>query len=113
MCKIEQRTFRGLKLTAGVPKVLSSVLLDSRFLSMMLLKILGLWIQNDLKWQTQVDVMLKKAHNLFMLRSLKIVGFCQDELTVAYKSYVTPVIEYPGMLMWFGIQGSHTNRLVT
>ena len=23
-------------------------------------KILGLWIQNDLKWQTQVDVMIKK-----------------------------------------------------
>ena len=31
-------------------------------------KILGLWIQNDLKWQTQVDVMIKKANKrLFML----------------------------------------------
>ena len=37
-------------------------------------KILGLWLQNDLKWQTQVDVMLKKANKrLFMLRALKKV----------------------------------------
>ena len=55
-------------------------------------KILGRWLQNDLKWQTQVDVMLKKANErLFMLRSLKRFGFDQDELMVVYKSYVRPV----------------------
>ncbi len=35
-------------------------------------KVLGLWVQNDLKWQTQVDEMLKKAnHRLFILISMK------------------------------------------
>ena len=50
-------------------------------------KILGLWLQNDLKWQTQVDVMFKKGNkHLFMLRSLKILSFDQEELVVVYKS---------------------------
>ena len=57
-------------------------------------KILGLWLHNDLKWQTQVDVTFKKANKrLFMLRSLRRFGFDQDKLTVVYKSYVRPVIE--------------------
>ena len=47
--------------------------------------ILGIWLQNYLKWQTkvQVDVMLEKTNTrLFMLRSLKRFGFDQDELAV-------------------------------
>ena len=73
-------------------------------------KILGLWLQNDPKWQTQVDVMLKKANkSFFMLRSLNRFGFDQDKLTVVYKSYVRPVIEYADVV-W--TQGSLTNRLV-
>ena len=68
-------------------------------------KILGLWLQNDLKWQTQVDVMLKKANKrLFMLRSLKrFFFFDQDELTVVYKSYVRPVIEYAYVVWHSGL----------
>ena len=67
-------------------------------------KILGLWLQNDLKWQTQVDVMLKKANKrLFMLRALKRFGFDQDELTVVYKSYVRPVIEYADVVWHSGL----------
>ena len=67
-------------------------------------KILGLWLQNDLKWQTQVDVMLKKAYKrLFMLRALKRFGFDQDELTVVYKSYVRPVIEYADVVWHSGL----------
>ena len=67
-------------------------------------KILGLWLQNDLKWQTQVDVMLKKANKrLFMLRSLKRFGFDQDKLTVVYKSYVRPIIEYADVVWHSGL----------
>ena len=67
-------------------------------------KILGLGFQNDLKWQIQVDVMLKKANKrLFMLRSLKRFGFDQEELTVVYKSYVRPVIEYADVVWHSGL----------
>ena len=67
-------------------------------------KILGLWLQNDLKWQTQVDVMLKKANKrLFMIRSLKRFGFDQEELTVVYKSYARPVIEYADVVWHSGL----------
>ena len=42
--------------------------------------------------------MLKKANQrLFMLRSLKRLGFFQDELTVVFNSYFRLVIEY---LVW-------------
>ena len=72
--------------------------------------ILGIWVQNDLKWQSQVDIMIKKANTrLFMLRSLKRFGFDQDELTIVYKSYVRLVLEYADVV---GILGSHVNRLV-
>ena len=63
-------------------------------------KILGVWLQDDLKWQTQIGEMLKKANRrLFMLRSLKRFGFAQDELEVIYKCYVRPVVEY-GDVVW-------------
>lgn len=58
-------------------------------------KVLGMWLQNDLKWDTQVSNMLVKANRrLFMLRSLKKFGFDMDELLVVYKSYLRPVLEY-------------------
>ena len=48
--------------------------------------------------------MLKKANKrLFMLRSLKRFGFDQEELTVVYKSYVRPVIEYADVVWHSGL----------
>ena len=44
-------------------------------------KVLGVWLQNDLKWDTQVNYMNKNAAKLlFMLRSLKRFGFNKSEL---------------------------------
>ena len=78
-------------------------------------KILGISIQNDLKWQSQVDIMIKKANTrLFMLRSLKRFGFDQDELTVVYKSYVRPVLEYADVVWHSGLtckQASDLERI--
>ena len=74
-------------------------------------KILGLWIQSDLKWQTQVDVMIKKANNqLFMLRSLERFGFDQDELSTGYMSYVRPVVEYADVV-WHSGQSGDIERI--
>ena len=58
-------------------------------------KVLGLYLENSLKWNTQVDNMLKKANKrLFMLRTLKRFGFSSDELRVVYGGYVRPILEY-------------------
>ncbi|XP_072039541.1 uncharacterized protein [Amphiura filiformis] len=78
-------------------------------------KILGICIQSDLKWQSQVDIMIKKANTrLFMLRSLKRFGFDQDELTVVYKSYIRPVLEYVDVVWHSGLtckQASDLERI--
>jgi hypothetical protein len=56
---------------------------DEPYLMLIVLKVLGLWLQNDLKWGTQVSNMLLKANRrLFMLRSLKKFGFDKNELIV-------------------------------
>ena len=58
-------------------------------------KVLGLYLENILKWNTQVNTMLKKANKrLFMLRTLKRFGFSSDELRVVYGGYVRPILEY-------------------
>ena len=57
-------------------------------------KILGIWFQDDLKWEKQTKEMLKKANSrLYMLRNLKRFGFTSDELAVIYKGYVRPLLD--------------------
>jgi len=56
-------------------------------------KVLGVWVQNNLKWDTQVNDMLVRANKrLFMLRTLKKFGFHQDELLIVLKSYLRPIL---------------------
>ena len=63
-------------------------------------KILGIWLQDDLKWEKQTKEMLKKANSrMYMLRNLKRFGFTSDELAVIYKGYVRPLLEY-GDVVW-------------
>ncbi len=58
-------------------------------------KILGVWIQDDLKWDKHVQEMLKKVNcRMYMLRTLKRFGFSPEELIVTYKGYVRPLTEY-------------------
>ena len=58
-------------------------------------KILGIWIQNDLKWDKNIFEITKKANRrLYMLRMLKKFGFNHDELIIVYKGYIRPLLEY-------------------
>ena len=75
-------------------------------------KILGLWVQNDLKWDAQINNMLVAANRrLFMLRSLKKFGFDKKELTVVLKSYLRPVLEYSAAVWHSGITVKQRNEL--
>ena len=52
-------------------------------------KVLGLWLQNDLKWNIHVNKMLEKANKtLFMLRTLKRFGFNSKELKIVYNYWL-------------------------
>ena len=58
-------------------------------------KLHGVTIQCDLKWDSQVDNILKKANQkMFMPRKLKAAGLNSQELLVVYKGYTRPLIEY-------------------
>ena len=58
-------------------------------------KILGIWIQNNLKWDKNVNEITKRANQkLFMLKLLKKFGFSDEELVTVYKGYVRPLLEY-------------------
>ena len=62
-------------------------------------KILGIWLQDDLKWDTQIDHMCKNANKrLFMLRSLKRFGFHTSELVTVYRGYIRPLLEYSDVI---------------
>ena len=75
-------------------------------------KVLGVYLQNDLKWNTQVNNMLMKANRrLFMLRTLKHFGFDRDELRVVYGGYVRPILEYAAAVWHSGISAKQTKDI--
>lgn len=58
-------------------------------------KVLGVIIQNDLKWAKQVQSMIKRANSkLHMLRLLKRHGLPQQDLMTIYTSSIRPITEY-------------------
>ena len=58
-------------------------------------KILGVWLQNDLQWNKNINEIIKKANQkLYILWLLKRFGFNDDELLSVYKCCVRPAVEY-------------------
>ena len=75
-------------------------------------KVLGVWLQNDLKWDTQVNYMNKNAaERLFMLRSLKRFGFNKSELVTVYKGYIRPLLEYSDVIWHSSLTSNQTHQL--
>lgn len=70
-------------------------------------KVLGVNIQSDVKWESHVKFIEKRANGkLYMLRLLKRYGLpCEDLLTV-YVGYVRPVTEYAAPV-WSGALTKH------
>ena len=62
-------------------------------------KVLGIWLQEDLKCDPQMDHLCKNANKrLFMLRNLKRFGFNTYELITVYRGYIRPIIEYADVI---------------
>ena len=66
------------------------------------LKLLGVFIQSDLKWNTHVQYMVKRANSrLYVLRTLKHHSLSVQDLIVVYTSFIRPVVEY-AVPVWSG-----------
>ena len=65
-------------------------------------KLLGVIIRDDLKWDGQVEN-IKANQKFFMLRKLKKAGFSSQELVTIYKGYMRPVLEYAAPLWHPGL----------
>ena len=62
-------------------------------------KVLGIYIQADLKWDTQVNHICQNANKrLFILSKLKRFGFNTTELITIYSCYVRPLLEYADVI---------------
>ena len=65
-------------------------------------KLLGLWIDNNLKWQTNTDYIIRKAvKRLFLLKVLKKCGASRDDMKRFFTPATRPILEY-GAQVWHG-----------
>ena len=75
-------------------------------------KVLGVWLQNDLKWDTQVSYMNKNAaKRLVMLCSLNRSGFNKSELVTVYKGYIRPLLEYSDVIWHSSLTSNQAHQL--
>ncbi|CAH1257327.1 Hypp1820 [Branchiostoma lanceolatum] len=64
-------------------------------LAVVVAKVLGIWLQSNLKWDKQVCESTKKANKrMFMLRRLKTFGLSTPDLVTVYCGYIRPILEY-------------------
>jgi hypothetical protein len=62
-------------------------------------KLLGVVITPDLKWDSQIESMIEKASSkMFILQTLKRHEFQREELIKAYKCYIRPILEYANVV---------------
>lgn len=65
-------------------------------------KLLGLWIDDDLKWNTNTEYIIKKAaKRLYLLKILKSYGAPKVDLLTFYCTVIRSVLEY-GAHIWSG-----------
>jgi len=75
-------------------------------------KLLGVTIQSDLKWDGQVDsILLKADRKMFMLRKLKAAGLNSQELLIDYKGYIRPILEYAAPMWHPGLTQRQVNQV--
>ena len=75
-------------------------------------KVLGVIIQANLKWDSQVDHMLTSANRkLFVLCRLKKFGVQDTELVKIYTGYIRPVMEYAAPAWHSSLTAGQTKSL--
>ena len=94
------------------PPSLALQINDHHLNQLQTVKLLGVHIQQDLKWDTHIDSILQRANSrIHMIRVLKGHGLPADDLVTIYKGYLRPLLEY-AVPLWNGaITQQHDQRL--
>ena len=75
-------------------------------------KLLGVMINNNVKWTQHVDVIIKKASKkIYMLIKLRQYGFTVTELVSVYRTYIRSQIEYAIPTWGFSLIQADANRI--
>ncbi len=75
-------------------------------------KLLGLFISNDLTWDTHITYIQKKAkQRLYSLVLLKRAGVSPEDITAIYCSIIRPILEY-GCQVWHGGATQEQKRML-
>ncbi|CAH1266934.1 Hypp3636 [Branchiostoma lanceolatum] len=75
-------------------------------------KLLGVWVQADLKSGTHVNFIIKQsAKSLFLLRQLKKFHLPQNDLLAVYTCYVRPHLEYAAPVWSPGLTSTQAKQL--
>ena len=75
-------------------------------------KLLGAWIDDNLKWETDTDRIIKKTvKRLFLLKTLKKYGASETDMKRFYASVIRPVLEYGAQVWHGGLTKSQSNNI--
>ena len=75
-------------------------------------KLFGVWIDDNLKWETDTDRIIKKAvKRLFLLKTLKKYGASETDMKRFYASVIRPVLEYGAQVWHGGLTKSQSNNI--
>ncbi|XP_071959552.1 uncharacterized protein [Antedon mediterranea] len=75
-------------------------------------KLLGVLLQKNMKWDYQVNEMISKSsRRLFMLYILKRYGAPRDDLVFTYITYIRPLLEYASPLWHSAITKQQCTQL--
>ena len=76
-------------------------------------KLLGVYLNEDLSWNTHIDYIFKKAcKRLYSLRILKRAGFASLNILKVYLTIIRPILEY-AVPVWQSISGTWSDKLET
>jgi len=65
-------------------------------------KYLGMYIDNDLSWRTQITNVCARIHQrLYFLRRLRVFGVGKNIMLIFYRATIESVLRY-GITSWFG-----------
>ena len=76
------------------------------------IKLLGLWITEDLSWNVNTQNMCKRAYmRMSMLGKLKYVGTTRDDLLLIYKLFVRSILEYCSVVFHSSLTEQQANMI--
>ena len=77
-------------------------------------RLLGVWISNDLSWQLNCEQLCKKAYSrLSLLTKLKYVGTKREDLLDIYKLFIRSTLDIDYVSKFKNNDTSSVNELIT